>query len=299
MKYKVAMAQLSPVLGRVEENVRKALQALDEASSEGCDLIVFPEMFLTGYSIEPKALSNEARQIMEEKVENGLAALSRASEKTGMDVLVSYPRFMGNKGTYIAASYFSRGECLGTHLKVNLCNYAHYTEHLNFEEGDSLSVIDTPLGKVGVLICEDCWHVENAMILAHKGAQIIMIVSAASVLSPEEAPVCMRVWEDILKGSAITQTCDILLVNRVGNEGNSVFAGGSMAISSNGEVFERLPFIEGSVGICEFDTANVEAMRERRPLLNNTRLEMCQKQWLEICKEKKRHSDESAFFPHP
>lgn len=299
MKYRVAIAQLSPVLGGVEENVRKALHALDEASSEGCDLIVFPEMFLTGYSIEPKALSSRARQAMKEKVENGLTVLSRASEKTGMDVLVSYPRFMGNKGTYIAASYFSRGKCLGTHLKVNLCNYAHYTEHLNFEEGDSLSVIDTPLGKVGVLICEDCWHVENTMILAHKGAHIIMIVSAASVLNSEEAAGCMRVWEDILKGTAITQTCAILLVNRVGNEGNSVFAGGSMAISPNGEVFERLPLTKGKTGICEFDTADVDAMREKRPLLNNTRLDMCDKNFRVIFKESKRVPHDLAFIPHP
>ena len=268
--FRATLAQTAPELLNVAHNAQRAAEALARAAERGASLVVFPEMHLSGYGLEKERLLPSHRAALGRDLTRALEGLASEGARRGVDFLMSYPIFEGDK-IFIAAAYVERGEIKAIHRKLNLVNYGHYTEDRNFDPGNSFTVVSTRLGVMGILICEDLWHPVNAAICAARGMEVLLAPSAPGVPDPSRARDNMEEWKILLRGTAFSLTSYILCATQGGREGSMAFNGGSFALSPEGEVLLELPLLEEAEGDVEIDRDALEALRRRRPLLANER----------------------------
>lgn len=269
--FTVSLGQMQCDFGNVEGNEEKILAWLKNASEAGSSLLVTPELSLTGYGTFAG---------IEEKLDGRIAAsLERIREETGrlrMDLLVGYPMFEA-EGAYIISSYIASGKTLATHKKVNLCNYAHYTEHLHFVPGDSVTCVDAETANFGIIICEDSWHVLNAVVASQLGAEILINPSAASVLKIEEAPSCLDNWKKISIGTAFMQTSYFIFCNQAGPSADGFYMGGSHVVDPSGNILGTPMSTDEGILHVAIDAEALAGVRSRRPLIENERIEIYSK----------------------
>lgn len=275
--FTITLAQVAPVVLDVEKNMKRALSLLDDCGKRGSSILVLPELFLSGYEIK-EAISTEAgAERLERNVNAALPLIADKTGESGCDILISYPLFeQPGKRPYIALEYFSGGRSLALHRKINLCNYAQYTEHLTFSEGDSVTVAEAPACKAGMLVCEDLWHMTNAIFAAKLGAEVIFYPSAATVLDRAEGEKCLSDWKKLTQGTAFSQTSYVVCCNQPASAG-SIYFGGSHVVDPNGDLILELPLFEESVMRVDLDLAYLRNIREKRPLLKNERFEVYKK----------------------
>ena len=272
--FKITLAQVAPVVLDVEKNMKRALSLLDDCGKRGSSILVLPELYLSGYEIK-EAISTEAgAERLKRDVDAALPLIAEKTRESGCDVLISYPLFeQPGKRPYIALEYFSGGRSLGLHRKINLCNYAQYTEHLTFSEGDEVTVAEAPACKAGMFVCEDLWHMTNAIFAAKLGAEVIFYPSAATVLDRSEGEKCLSNWKKLTQGTAFSQTSYVVCCNQPASSG-SIYFGGSHVVDPNGDVVAQLPLFEEAVTDVEIDMKYLRMIREKRPLLKNERFEV-------------------------
>ena len=275
--FTITLAQVAPVVLDVEKNMKRALSLLDDCGKRGSSILVLPELFLSGYEIK-EAISTEAgAERLERNVNAALPLIADKTGESGCDILISYPLFeQPGKRPYIALEYFSGGRSLALHRKINLCNYAQYTEHLTFSEGDSVTVAETRAFKAGMFVCEDLWHMTNAIFAAKLGAEVIFYPSAATVLDRAEGEKCLSDWKKLTQGTAFSQTSYVVCCNQPASAG-SIYFGGSHVVDPNGDLILELPLFEESVMRVDLDLAYLRNIREKRPLLKNERFEVYKK----------------------
>ena len=275
--FTITLAQVAPVVLDVEKNMKRALSLLDDCGKRGSSILVLPELFLSGYEIK-EAISTEAgAERLERNVNAALPLIADKTGESGCDILISYPLFeQPGKRPYIALEYFSGGRSLGLHRKINLCNYAQYTEHLTFSEGDEVTVAETRAFKAGMFVCEDLWHMTNAIFAAKLGAEVIFYPSAATVLDRSEGEKCLSNWKKLTQGTAFSQTSYVVCCNQPASAG-SIYFGGSHVVDPNGDLILELPLFEESVMRVDLDLAYLRNIREKRPLLKNERFEVYKK----------------------
>ena len=162
--FTITLAQVAPVVLDVEKNMKRALSLLDDCGKRGSSILVLPELFLSGYEIK-EAISTEAgAERLERNVNAALPLIADKTGESGCDILISYPLFeQPGKRPYIALEYFSRGQSLALHRKINLCNYAQYTEHLTFSEGDKVTVAEALYCRAGMFVCKDLWYIMDVI----------------------------------------------------------------------------------------------------------------------------------------
>ena len=272
--FKITLAQVAPVVLDVEKNMKRALSLLGDCGKRGSSIFVLPELYLSGYEIK-EAISTEAgAERLKRDVDAALPLIAEKTRESGCDVLISYPLFeQPGKRPYIALEYFSGGRSLGLHRKINLCNYAQYTEHLTFSEGDEVTVAEAPACKAGMFVCEDLWHMTNAIFAAKLGAEVIFYPSAATVLDRSEGEKCLSNWKKLTQGTAFSQTSYVVCCNQPASSG-SIYFGGSHVVDPNGDVVAQLPLFEEAVTDVEIDMKYLRMIREKRPLLKNERFEV-------------------------
>lgn len=146
MNMKVALAQINTKLGGVEENLQKHLILVDEACEKGADLLIFPELSLTGYVLQDLASTVAHRPQKEDPI---FKPLFEASKK--LDLVVGFVEEDIRSRFYISAAYLSQGELLHVHRKVYLPTYGLFDESRFFAWGDSIQAFDTRFGRVGNL----------------------------------------------------------------------------------------------------------------------------------------------------
>ena len=275
--FTITLAQVAPVVLDVEKNMKRALSLLDDCGKRGSSILVLPELYLSGYEIK-EAISTEAgAERLKRDVDAALPLIAEKTRESGCDVLISYPLFeQPGKRPYIALEYFSGGRSLGLHRKINLCNYAQYTEHLTFSEGDEVTVAEAPACKAGMFVCEDLWHMTNAIFAAKLGAEVIFYPSAATVLDRAEGEKCLSNWKKLTQGTAFSQTSYVVCCNQPASAG-SIYFGGSHVVDPNGDVVAQLPLFEESVMDVEIDIGCLRKIRDKRPLLENERFEVYSK----------------------
>ncbi len=257
-------------IGRNEE---KIVRWLDLAAKEGSRLLVLPELGLTGYRSFENLGTEAERKNYNRSVEGAVERISAGTLATGVDMLLSYPSF-SDSGTYIEAAYISRGRPLAVHRKVNLCNYAHYTEHLHFTAGDRVTVAPSESAKFGVVICEDSWHVMNAVCATQAGAEVLLNPSAASVTDPDGVAACLANWERMSVGTAFFQTSWFILCNQAGPTSDGIYMGGSHVVDPTGKIVAGPLSVEEELLHVPLDGELLAETRRRRPLLANERMEL-------------------------
>jgi predicted amidohydrolase len=263
--FRVALAQVDCVLGDVAANVRAARDAIAQARAGGADLVVFPELSLTGYALG--AVSDDVALGAGDEAIAGLAA---AAGDTG--VLVGFVE-EGPVQTYNSAVYLQDGAALHVQRKTYLPTYGRFEEHKHFAPGQAIRAFDARLGRFAVLICNDAWQAPLPFVAVHDGARVL-IVPASSSLSPDagDPAEIERDWYDLLRFHARFLQVYVVFVNRVGEEAGLTFWGGSQVVDPWGRVVALAPSHEPALVMADLDLGAVRRRRREMPLLKEARL---------------------------
>jgi len=267
-KINLALAQINTKLGDVEANLEKHLGLIKQARSQGSDLIIFPELSLTGYVLQDLTSSVARKPLANDPIFRHLFDASKE-----IDLLVGFVEDESRHRFYISAAYLSQGELLHVHRKVYLPTYGLFDEGRFFALGDQLRAFDTRFGRFGVLICEDFWHASPPYLLWLDGAEVMLFISASPGRGlGEEAQLESARWvERINQAYASLFTTFVAHTNRVGFEDGLNFSGGATVYDPNGANLVRGPYHEEALIQTTLDLSQIKRTRIRLPLLRDER----------------------------
>jgi NAD+ synthase (glutamine-hydrolysing) len=275
MKLSIALAQINTHLGDVRSNLDKHLSLIKEARSTGTDLLVFPELSLTGYVLQDLVPTVAHQPTPDDPV---FRPLLEASQE--IDLVVGFVDEDTRHRFFIASAYLSRGEILHVHHKVYLPTYGLFDEGRFFAWGDSVRAFDTRFGRMGLLICEDFWHASPPYLLWLDGADMLLFSSASPGRGLNEAPQLesARWVEHINRAYASLFTTFVAHANRVGFEDGLNFWGGSTIFDPNGELIIQGPYHEEAITYSELDLNQLHRTRARLPLLRDERTNLIRRE---------------------
>jgi len=254
---RVALAQLDCLLGAVDENVRRARDAVAAARAGGADLVVFPELQLSGYALAGVEHDTSCTALEAAALADGVAALVGFHERDG-DL------------RYNSAAYVEDGVPVHVHRKLYLTDYAPFDEDALFAPGESMRAFDTALGRTAALICNDAWQPFLPSLAAHDGAELLFIPSNSSSTVPEAE----QYWRGLTRFYARMLECYVVFVNRVGSESGFTFWGGSHVVDPLGEVVAEAPRLDEALLLVDVDLGRVAARRRELPLVGPLRPEV-------------------------
>ncbi|PIE41401.1 MAG: NAD+ synthase [Gammaproteobacteria bacterium] len=230
---KVTLAQLNFLVGDIAGNTQMVIDASVEAAQQGSDLIIFPELTLTGYPPEDLLL----RPSIETRIARAVAQLKQQLPSECY-VLLGYPLMKTGK-LYNAAGLFHDGKLLAEYCKQELPNYQVFDEKRYFTAGDKPCVVDICGINMAVSICEDIWHPQPMAQARAAGAQLMLNLNA----SPYHLGKAVD-REALIKQRAKEGEMSILYTNLSGGQDELVFDGASMVVDSHGELLFRAPEFE-------------------------------------------------------
>lgn len=276
---KVAAAQFNPLLGDVTHNLRRHLELAEEAVGCGAELLLFPELSLTGY-----ALRDAVWQVACAAEDTRLQPLKDTSQR--LAICAGFVERGSDGQVYNAQAFFAQGRLLHVHRKVYLPTYGLFEEGRFFARGRTLRAFDTPLGRVGMLICNDWWHAGGPMVLAQDGATLLLAPTASPLRGlrprPASAPGWMespggengRVWYTLLSSHAKLQSTPILFCNRCGFDDGVGFWGGSSLWGADGLRVAGLDHADEALLVAELDSQATQRERDYSPVLRDENLDV-------------------------
>lgn len=270
MKVTLGLAQLAPRLGNVQTNLEHHLRLIDDAAAQGVELLLFPELSLTGYSLQDLVSEVAARPTPDDPIFGPLLDASRAHD---IDLVVGFVEEDRRHRFYIAQAYLSRGETVHVHHKVYLPTYTMFDEGRFFAWGDEVRAFETRFGRAGMLICEDFWHASPPYLLWLDGADLMLFASASPGrgLDEQDRLSSARWVELVNQAHAGMFTNFVVHCNRVGFEGGMNFWGGSTIVGPNGEFLARAPYLDETLLVHTIDLNELHRTRSRLPLLRDER----------------------------
>jgi len=270
MHLTIALAQINTQLGNPEANLDKHLACLRDARQNGADLILFPELSLTGYALQDLVPSVATSTVRENPVFSRLL-----KESLEIDIVVGFVNEDIRHRFYIAAAYLSKGEIVHIHNKVYLPTYGLFDEKRFFSPGDRFRAFDTRWGRVGILICEDFWHASSPYLLWQDGADILLMTSASPGRGVTDEQLGSAKWvETINQTYAGLFTCFVAHTNRVGFEDGLNFWGGSTVFDPDGKLVVKAQNDIETLTYAHLDLAQLRRTRSRLPLLRDERPEI-------------------------
>jgi predicted amidohydrolase len=247
---RIALAQLDSHLGDVDRNTARAREAAADAAAQGADLVVFPELHLTGCA--PGAAGMDA----------ALTAAEAAAACGGMPGVMGF-RERAEATHYNSAVYAdASGEPVHVHRKLCLVDYPPLSEDEHVSPGESLGTFDTSHGLAATLICNDAWQPHLPTFAVQRGAELLFLPSASSTAMPEVE----TYWRELTRFYARMLECFVVFVNRVGSEGSFTFWGGSHVVDPLGRVVAEAGGDEAVLTV-EIDVERAAARRAELPLL--------------------------------
>jgi predicted amidohydrolase len=263
---RVALAQVDCALGDVAENVRRAHEAIARARDEGADLIVFPELSLTGYALG--GVTEDVSIALDDPAIAGLAAAA-----DGIAAVVGCVE-SGRVHTYNSALYLDGGAIVHVQRKTHLPTYGRWDEEKYFSRGAKLRAFDTRLGRSAILICNDAWQAPLAYLAVHDGARLLIVPASSSLMVADgtDPAELERDWADLLRAHARFLQAWVVFVNRVGEEAGVTFWGGSRVVDPWGNVVAQAPRGEAALVHADLDVGAVRRRRREMPLLKEPRL---------------------------
>ena len=275
MKVKLALAQINTTLGVVEKNLEKHLARIKEAKEQGADLVLFPELSLTGYVLQDLVPAVAHKPSADDPVFKELLAASR-----DIDITVGFVEEDVRSRFFISSAYLSQEKVVHVHRKVYLPTYGLFDEGRFFAWGDTTSAFDTRFGRMGMLICEDFWHISPPDLLWLDSADVFLFMSASPGRGLTSAPQLSTAhWvESINRAYASIFTSFVVHCNRVGYEDGLHFWGGSTIYNPDGELIAKAPLQEETLTISEINLNDLHHTRARLPLLRDERTAMVQRE---------------------
>jgi predicted amidohydrolase len=266
--FDLGLAQIKTKLGDIPANLDKHLAYIDEAARQGVELLVFPELSLTGYVLQDLVPSLARRPAADDPA---FGPLLKASQK--LDLMVGFVDEDARHRFYIAAAYLSRGEVVHVHHKVYLPTYGQFDEGRFFAWGDAIRAFDTRFGRVGMLICEDFWHASPPYLLWLDGADLMLLASASPGRGLNQSDKLESAWwvEHINRAYASLFTTFVAHTNKVGFEDGLNFWGGATVFNPNGDLIAQGPYHEEALTVAHIDLGQLRRTRTRLPLLRDER----------------------------
>lgn len=281
MDIPVALAQIKPKLGCVADNLLLIEEAVERAVQSQAGLIVFPELALTGYFL--KDLVPEVALSLTAPAIQRLQELSRR-----IDIAVGFVEGTADYCFYNSAAYFADGALRHLHRKVYLPTYGLFDEQRYLARGERFRAFDTRFGRLGMLICEDMWHLSAPYILAMDGATTLICLSSSPARGVAEGAELgsAAAWQRLTGTVAAFLNCRVLYCNRVGYEDGINFWGGSEVIDPDGSVVARGALLDE-----DFVTATLSegALRRERifaPMMRDENLAVTMAELRRITRER-------------
>jgi predicted amidohydrolase len=272
--FRLALAQIDTHLGDVPANLEAHLDTIARARQRKADLVVFPELSLTGYMLQDLADEVALTPDSGDPVFRRVLAASR-----GVDLVVSFVERGPRQSLFLSAAYLSAGEVVHLHRKVYLPTYGLFQDGRFFDRGRSFRAFDTRFGRFGLLICEDFWHVSAPYALWLDGAEMLMLVSASPGrgLNGGGRLESARWIENITQTYARLFTVYVAQNNRVGFEDGLCYWGGSAIIGPDGQPLAQGPDFEPALVVAEIAPERIRRARQALPLLRDEQPELLQR----------------------
>jgi NAD+ synthase (glutamine-hydrolysing) len=238
---RLALAQINTVVGDLDGNRALILGQLEEARAAGADLVLFPELAVTGYPPEDLLL----RPGFIRAAEGSLQQIAEAT--TGIAALVGAPHFDGD--LFNACAVCAGGEVKALYRKRFLPNYGVFDEERYFASGHNLVLLRLGEALIGITVCEDMWQPgPPATDLALAGAQLLVNLSASPFHVGKD-----REREEMFAARARDTSSFVAFVNAVGGQDELIFDGHSLALDDEGEVLARAPGFEEALLVVDID----------------------------------------------
>jgi NAD+ synthase (glutamine-hydrolysing) len=252
---KIALAQSNTRVGAIDRNTDSLIDDAHRARDElGADLVIFPELTLSGYPPEDLLLHKGLRRSVRD------ACARVIDEVRGITVCFGLPEYDGD-AIYNSAVVARDGEILATHRKWMLPNYAVFDEKRYFQPGDQPTVFELAGIRFGLIICEDAWFASPVSACASAGAEVILIING----SPFDTRQRSKRRESI-RARAMETGLPIVYLNMVGGQDELVFDGGSFATNAKAELVFQAPVFEAGVFAVEIESASGSAEIVPQPL---------------------------------
>ena len=267
--FRLAVAQIAPTLGDLEKNLTLHEKMARQAIEQSANLLVFPELSLTGYFLKDQVPSVALRA--------DSPLLQRFRELSlRVAMVLGFVEEAPDHRFYNAAAYLEGGEIRHIHRKVYLPTYGIFDEARYLAAGDRVRAFDTALGRMAILICEDLWHPAAPAIAAWDGAEILICPSASPGrgLGQAEPFQNATTWERTLRTCGDLLTSYVVYANRVGYEDGACFWGGSEVVTPGGETLAKARYLEEDLLLAEMDPGGLRRARMANPLLRDERMEL-------------------------
>ena len=294
---RIALAQMAPVLGALDDNIARHHETLEAARAGGAGLVVFPELGLTGYQLQD--LAAEVAMRADDPRLAGLAAAAG-----GMSAVVSFVEEADDHRLFISAALLEEGEVRFVHRKLFLPTYGLFDERRFFAAGDRLRAVESRLGvRLGIAVCEDFWHLAVPETLALDGAQILINVSSSpgrDLAAIHEVGLGTAAsWRNLMRTYAQLTTSFLVFCNRVGMDETVSFWGGSEVIAPSGEAIFTAPLFDAGLHFVDIELGDVRRERIGLPLLRDERPELHLRELRRILAERTDMATDEASEPCP
>jgi NAD+ synthase (glutamine-hydrolysing) len=242
---RIALAQINPIVGDLWGNSRLIIDWIGRARDQGADIVLFPELALTGYPPEDLVLKPAF-------VRDNLRQLDTVVQATkGISAVVGFVDEDGD--LFNAAAFIHDGELKAVYHKVFLPNYGVFDEQRYFTPGHRCPIIELGGVRIGVSVCEDCWYPAGPMAWeAHHGAELLLNINGSPY---HEGKRVTR--EEMIAGRAVDYGCFIAWVNTVGGQDELVFDGNSAIFGPTGKVLARAPSFTEDLLVCDVNLGSV------------------------------------------
>lgn len=276
----LALAQINTKLGDLSSNLEKHHGLIDSARSKAADLILFPELSLTGYVLQDIAATVAIHPSPEHPVFKSLLEKSK-----GIDIIFGFVEVDSRFRYFISSAYLSGGNILHIHRKVYLPTYGLFDEKRFFSAGNQFRAFDTRFGRVGMLICEDFWHASSPYALWMDGADVMLFSSSSPGRGVTEEILGSAEWvETVNQTYAGLFTTFVAHTNRVGFEDGLNFWGGATVFDPDGKLIVKAPYNLEGITMAEIDLNQIRRTRIRLPVLRDERSDVILKELTRITK---------------
>lgn len=263
-KVNVALAQISCKVGDKDHNIRKIEQYVKQAKKKQANLIVFPELALTGY-----VCRDLVYELAEPIPGPSVHRLEAIAKRENMHIVLGMLEKSSKAKAVLhnTAVLISPKGFLGKYQKMHLPTHSVFEEKRYFRGGYQTPVFDTSIGKLGLIICYDVFFPEITRLLRLKGAQLVICISA----SPS---VRRGFFEVLTTARALENTMFLVYVNLVGIEDGLQFWGGSRMIAPSGKIFAQARYDEEDMVVTQIDYSDMDRVEVFVPMLRDLRPEL-------------------------
>ena len=241
----IVLAQIDLVVGDISGNTKRILDCCNKAKSDHkADLIVFPELSISGYPPEDLLLHSGFQRRIKEAV-NYLC-----QEISGVSALLGFPEYSGGL-IYNTCAVFCGGVEVIRYRKEILPNYSVFDEKRYFEPDYESAIFEIKGAKIGINICEDIWHESPVKKSKDAGAELMIVING----SPYQKKVQLE-REEIVRRRISEVELPVIYVNMIGGQDELVFDGSSFVMNAEGKLSYRAPSFEETMSVIEFDFVN-------------------------------------------